>query len=269
MTSNQDDASLLSQVISSHGGQETWSKFHASTFKFNFSGAVLAIKGLPNQYQVTVRVSTNITTPRTEIQGLDLEHPTDTWVFTHERVWTQDPDGTIKQSRTSPREGFQGRELQSKWDQLNLAYFAGYALWKYTTFPFALAGLGFETKEVEEHWEPGYLNSNGLAESWRVLEVRFPENYDAHTRVQKMYFDREKLWVRRMDYVAEVAGGIAAHYCFDHKLVKGIVFPMLRRVVSRIPGTDTALVSERTGFLLNYFDVDFAEKMEVGSTEGK
>jgi len=148
-------------------------------------------------------------------------------------------------------------------------YFAGYALWNYTTIPFALTGPGFETKEVEEHWEPGYLNSSGEAESWRVLEVHFPENYDAHSRVQKMYFDREKLWVRRMDYVAEVAGGIAAHYCFDHKVVNGIVVPMLRRVVGRVPGTSTVLVSDRTGFLLNYFDVGFVEKIEVGSTEEK
>ncbi len=82
-----------------------------------------------------------------------------------------------------------------------------------------------------------------------------------------MYLDREKLWIRRMDYVAEVAGGIAAHYCFDHKAVNGIVVPILRRVVGRVPGTSTALVSDRTGFLLNYFDVGLVEKIEVGSTE--
>jgi hypothetical protein len=29
------------------------------------------------------------------------------------------------------------------------------------------------------------------------------------------------------------------------------------------------LVSDRTGFLLNYFDVGFVEKIEVGSTEEK
>jgi len=230
---------------------------------------VLAIKGLPDQYQLKVRVSTDTTVPRTEIQGMDLEHPTDTWIFTHDRVWTQSTDGTIKQSRTSPREGYKSRELHSQWDQLNFLYFMGYALWNYTTIPFAFAAPGFEMKEVEEHWEPGYLNSNGVAESWRVLEVHFPDNYDTHSKVQKMYFDREKLWVRRMDYVAEVAGGIAAHYCFDHKVVKGIVVPMLRRVVSRVPGTSTSLVTARTGFLLNYFDVDLVEKVATGGTEEK
>jgi hypothetical protein len=225
----------------------------------NFSGAILAIEGLPDHYQPSVHVSTNTTTPRTEIQGLDLEHLSDTWIFTHDRVWTQSPDGTTKQSRTSPRDGYQGCEVHSKWDQLNLAYFAGYALWNYATIPFALAGPGFETKEVEEHWEPGYLNSSGVAESWRVLEVTFPENYDAHTRVQKMYFDRENLWIRRMDYSPDVSGGTAAQYCLDHKVVKGIVVPTLRRVVGRVPGTSTASVSGMTVFLLNYFDVDFVE----------
>jgi hypothetical protein len=257
-TSKSFSTSLLSLVIDAHGGMEAWKKFTASTFKFNFTEVVLAIKGVPDHYQPRVRVSTS-SIPRTEIQGLDLNNLDDTWIFTHERVWTQSPDGAIKESRTEPRNGYRGVTLHDKWDQLNLAYFVGYALWNYSTIPFALAGPGFETREIEEHWEPGYLNGSGVAESWRVLEVSFPENYDAHTRFQKFYFDREKMWIRRMDYYTDVAGGIAAHYCFDHKVIKGIVVPMLRRVVSRIPETNTALWSERTGFMLDYFDVDFEE----------
>jgi hypothetical protein len=123
--------------------------------------------------------------------------------------------------------------------------------------PFSLVGPGFETREIEDHWEPGYVNSSGASESWRVIEISYPLNYHAHTRVQKYYFDREKLWIRRMDYVADVAGGIASHYCFDHQVVKGIVVPMLRRVVDRIPETDTAMIFGPSGFVLDYFDVDF------------
>jgi hypothetical protein len=171
----------------------------------------------------------------------------------------QDNNGSLRQSRLQPREGYQGHTVDTKWDQLHLAYFIGYAQWNYMSFPFALAGPGFETREIEEHWEPGYVNSDGVLESWRVLEVSFPENYDAHTRLQKFYFDREKLWIRRMDYVTDVAKGVAAHYCFDHQVIKGIVVPMLRRVVGRYPGTSTARVFGPSGFKLDYFDVDFEE----------
>lgn len=65
-----------------------------------------------------------------------------------------------------------------------------------------------------------------------------------------------------MDYETDVAKGIATHYCFDHKLIKGIVVPMLRRVVSRRPGTDTAMTFGPSVFTLDYFDVDF-EEIEV------
>jgi hypothetical protein len=36
-----------------------------------------------------------------------------------------------------------------------------------------------------------------------------------------------------VDYVTDVVGGIAAHYCYDHLSFGGIVFPTLRRVVTR------------------------------------
>lgn len=62
-----------------------------------------------------------------------------------------------------------------------------------------------------------------------------------------------------MDYAPDVAHGIAAHYCFDHKVVKGIVVPALRRVVVRDPETNVAMVHGPTVFLLDYDNVDFQE----------
>jgi hypothetical protein len=57
-----------------------------------------------------------------------------------------------------------------------------------------------------------------------------------------------------MDYVTDVARGVAAHYCFDHWSYHGIMICTLRRVVSRTD--DGASVSGRTGFLLDYVDVE-------------
>lgn len=208
----------------------------------------------PGNYRPNVRI--DFSTPCTEIQGFDLERPSDTCIWTPERVWTQDANGKIQTSRSEPRGAYEGHTRESKWDQLHLTYFMGYALWNYTSIPFALAGPGFECREIEEHWESGYVNSSGVAESWRVLDVTFPQNYHAHTRKQKFYFDREKLWIRRMDYVADVAKGVATHYCFDHRVVNGIVLPMRRRVVRRDPETNIPMVFGPTSFVVDYFDVE-------------
>ncbi|CZR52700.1 uncharacterized protein PAC_02577 [Phialocephala subalpina] len=254
---NENDTSLLSEAIASHGGMSTWKKFKSTTYDLNFSGVFLALKGYPAHYHLHAKAFTTI--PRTEITGLDIDRPSDTWVFTPDRVWTQDATGNELQSRTSPRAAFDGHDRSSKWDQLHLAYFFGYANRNYAGCPFIFAEPGFETREVEPHFEPGFVNSKGEIESWRVLEVIFPENYAAHTRKQKFYFDREKFWIRRMDYVTDVAHGIAAHYCFDHKVVEGIVLPTLRRVVGRDPETNVAIVHGPTAFILDYDNVDFQE----------
>jgi hypothetical protein len=62
--------------------------------------------------------------------------------------------------------------------------------------------------------------------------VTYPDEVPAHTKVQKLYFG-EDLVLTRLDYVADVLGGVAAPYCYDHAPIDGLVFPTLRRVVRR------------------------------------
>ena len=89
-------------------------------------------------------------------------------------------------------------------------------------------------------------------ETWRVLEVTYPGGIPAHTKVQKLYFD-DGFMLKRLDYVTDVLGGVAAHYCYDPATIDGIVLPTLRRVVRRT--ADGPLVSGRTSFILDYTDV--------------
>jgi hypothetical protein len=56
--------------------------------------------------------------------------------------------------------------------------------------------------------------------------------------------------LQRLDYVAV---GPAAHYCFDHATFGGLVFPTLRRVVSRSPSGPR--VNAPTSVLLQITDV--------------
>jgi hypothetical protein len=56
-----------------------------------------------------------------------------------------------------------------------------------------------------------------------------------------------------VDYVTDVLGGIAAHYCYDHIFFGGILFPALRRVVTR--NESQSLLSNPTAVLLLLSDI--------------
>lgn len=149
------------------------------------------------------------------------------------------------QERSNPRAAFSGHNRDTPWDQLHLTYFLGYAIWHYLTTPFLFTQPGFETREAEPHVE-------GL-ETWRPLEVTYPDGVPAHTRKQTLYFD-DAFMLRRLDYVTDVLGGVAAHYCYDPVTVEGIVCPTLRRVVRRTP--DGPLLSGRTSFLIDFTNIE-------------
>jgi hypothetical protein len=233
---------LLGAAVEAHGGLERWRGVRAVDVRFNFSGAGLVVKGFPRHLQPSCSI--DIRECRVVFQRLGTD-PDERWVFTADRVWIERRDGTMIQERHRPRAAFAGHVWETKWDALHLTYFIGYAMWNYLSIPFLLTNPDFTTRELDGHSE-----SN---EHWRVLEVVYPDGVPAHTKVQKFYFGPDLL-LRRMDYVTDIAGGVAAHYCFDHRPYQGITIPTLRRIVSRTD--EGAKVTGRTGFLLDHIDVD-------------
>jgi hypothetical protein len=173
-----------------------------------------------------------------------LEPGDDRWIFTLGCVWIERPDGFIVEERSEPRSAFAGHDRTTPWDRLHLTYFLGYAMWNYLTTPFLFTWPGFTTREVESHVEN--------RQTWRVLEVMYPDNVPAHTSQQRLYFDEAGM-LKRLDYVTDVLGGVGAHYCYDPKIFDGIVVPTLGRVVRRTP--DGVDLSGPTSFVLDYTDV--------------
>lgn len=233
---------LLDSAIRTHGGLEAWRTVRAIDVRFNFSGAVLEKKGFPRHLQPTVSV--DVKERRSVFQRLGSD-PDERWIFTADRVWIERRDGEVVEELHGPRDSFAGHVLETKWNKLQLTYFVGYAIWNYVSAPFLFANPGFEVRELGEHEESG--------ETWRTIEVTYPDDVPAHTKVQKFYFGPDLL-LRRPDYKTDVVGGVAAHYCFDHREFGGIVMPTLRRVVSG--RDDGPKVTGRTGFLLDYIDVE-------------
>lgn len=156
--------------------------------------------------------------------------------------------------------------MNTPWDDLHLLTFAGYALHNYLTFPFNLLWPGFESREVDSHVENG--------EKWRVLEVKFPDYYPAHSKTQLFYFD-ESFMLRRNDYAPAAFKRAAAHYSFDAQEFDGLKIPMLRRVVMRksnspnvndeLPLRGWTWLSGPSSFFLDYCKVDTRRNSETES----
>jgi hypothetical protein len=214
----------LDAVLETHGGIERWKKIKSIEATYNLSGLLFKSVGYPDSRQPTITIDPH--SPKAVFTGL-TDRPHERWIWTPHRIWTETLDGTELQSLDNPRASFSDLTPDSKWNDLHLLYFNGYATWNYLTAPFTFTLPGLTTRELEAHQENG--------ETWRVLEVTFPNDFATHNKVQKFFFD-EKFILKRLDYAPEVLGSPpASQYIFDPCEFDGLIFPTLRRVVPKGP----------------------------------
>jgi hypothetical protein len=213
---------LLAEAVEAHGGgaydgtAEVTARMHCGgwAFPMRFKRGSLA--------DFTGKVSTR--EPRVTLSP--YPGPGRRGIFDQGAVRIETDGGELISERTDPRPEFRRFRRNVWWDDLDLLYFGGYALWGYVNAPFMFRRDGFEISEAEPWHEDG--------DTWRALRVRFPDDVPAHSREQLYYFDDRGL-LRRNDYTAEVFGGWAkaAHYCWDHKRFDGLVVPTRRRAQVR------------------------------------
>ncbi|MER6345176.1 hypothetical protein ACWC10_34405 [Streptomyces sp. NPDC001595] len=210
---------LTAKVIEAHGGLDRYTQYDAVTVDFRSGGALWAMKG---QEGVFDRAAVRVDLRRQHASHYPFTAPGLRTSFSADRVAVENDFGEVQAERRSPRDAFAGHTLETPWDDLHVAYFAGYAMWTYLTSPFTFASPGFRTEEL-----PAVTEGD---ETWSRLKVTFPEDVATHSREQVFYFDADGL-LRRHDYTAEVLdAGPAAHYTFDHAEFGGIVVPTRRRV---------------------------------------
>ncbi len=111
---------LPEAAIEAHGGMERWRGVRAVDVRFNFSGAILEVKGFPRHLQPSCSI--DIRECRVVFQRLGSD-PDELWIFTADRVWIERRDGTVIQERHRPRDAFAGHVFETKWDALHLTYF--------------------------------------------------------------------------------------------------------------------------------------------------
>jgi hypothetical protein len=134
-------------------------------------------------------------------------------------------DGTVIERRRDPRASFP-QDATASWDNIQVAYFASYAIWNYLTLPYLLTTPGIHTAEIKP-WP-------GADPSWRRASADFADvGVETHNRLQYYSFDSDNLLVRH-DYDADVLGGApASNHATAYSEFGGLRFPTRRRVTAR------------------------------------
>ena len=214
---------LLQEAIEAHGGIERFRSTAAITADLHATGWAFALRFKRGAF-ASLRGTVSTSEPHTVLSP--YPGPGRRGVLERNSVRIESDSGEVLARRDDPRAEFRRLRRKLWWDDLDLLYFGGYALWGYLCAPFVFLEEGFEIGETDPWQENG--------ERWRGLSVRFPENVPAHSREQRYYFDDRGL-LRRNDYTAEVFGSWAkaTHYCWDHRGFDGLVVPTRRKAMPR------------------------------------
>lgn len=236
---------LVQLTIDAHGGFERWRRFEYVSAHLRCGGVLWALK---HQQGVLDDVNVRVALRREWASHSPFLKPNRRTSFEPHRIAIEATDGRIVEERLQPRESFVGHGVDTPWDPLQLAYFAGYAMWTYLTTPFLFAMDGVATEELQPWHENG--------EVWRRLKVTFPQSIATHSTVQTFYFGSDGL-LRRHDYDVDVQGGTpAAHYVHDYQEFSAISVPTKRRVLGRRP--DGTPVPDPSIVTIDVSEVEFA-----------
>lgn len=231
---------LLTHVLRGHGGVEVWDRLDALRVRLTVGGNLLAGKGIsPRGRELTCTFSTRETYarlspfPRVGQEG----------VFRGDSVQILEGSKVLGE-RKFPRGADGSVQVRHLWDNLDLLYFLGYALWNYAVTPFVFCWPGFRCEEAIP-----FSPAKGVV--WRTLKVSYPPHFPTHCQHQVFYIDERGL-IMRLDYVAEVFGRwvTGAHYCLEHRPFDDIMFATHRVVYPRMwTGQPLRLVSAMEGWI--------------------
>ena len=209
---------LLKLALEAHGGLDRWNKVKAIKVAASITGAIWFVKGKGGFLKNVVL------TAETRKERLTVDFPSQNRRanFEPERIVIETVDGALIEARDNPGKSFEGQKRETPWDDFQVVYFAGEALWTYLNTPFLYTHEGFVTEEIAAIQVEG--------ETWRRLKVIFPDHVISHTREQISCFGPDGL-LRRHDYTVDILGGATGlNYASEYRDVDGIIVPTKRRV---------------------------------------
>jgi len=208
---------LLESAVAAHGGLDRWNQVTSITVGASITGTFWHVKSKGDAL-TDVRFEADTTRERLtmDFPGQDKRS-----VFEPRRVVLQRRGGALTDARDDPERSFDGQRFETPWDDIDLAYFTGQALWTYLNTPFLCTRPGFVTEEIAP------VEADG--ETWRRLTVTFPDHIKTHSRQQIFCFGPDGL-LRRHDFTIDILGGVPTRLrATGYRDVDGIVIPATRR----------------------------------------
>jgi hypothetical protein len=204
------------KAIEAYGGQKLWTEATRLEAEFSASGLAFTLKRRPHLKRA--KIAMDIASPYSRITPIG-KHPKIAGVLDGTDVCLENATGEIIRARKNARRYFPGGRRIFFWDDLDMAYFANYAMWNYLTLPSLLARNDIDWRELE----------SGL------LEAVFPPEIPTHSRVQQFRFDTNTGLLRQHDYTADIISRLAkaAHVVLEHDQSDGICYSSRRRVTPR------------------------------------
>ncbi|MEZ2418347.1 hypothetical protein [Luteibacter sp. RCC_6_2] len=216
-------STFVDDILDAHGGLDRWRRFTTVHAKLLQGGALWGLKGKAGVLDDT---AVTVSTDRQWASHAPFGTRAARSDFTSQRIALLDASGTVMEAMDRPRASFEGHSLESPWNDIQLAFFAGCAMWTYLNTPFLLAWEGVHAEDG------GTWEENG--ETWQKVNVRYPDSLEVFSKAQAIYVGPDKL-VRRLDYDVEIAGNTpGAHYVDGYIDVSGIRIPTRRRIYPRL-----------------------------------
>jgi hypothetical protein len=226
---------VIDDAVKAHGGLDRWLAATSLSAQVSIGGSLWADKG-HDGVLADAAVFIDPHRQHVEFSGFGPRRLR-TW-FEPRLIILRTDDGTEIDRRRDPRASFP-QDTAAEWNDIQVAYFASYAIWNYLTLPFLLTTPGVEVTEVDP-WP-------AVEPSWRRVRADFGEApIETHNRVQ--YYNFESNLLVRHDYDADVLGGPpASNQAGAYREFGGLLFPTRRRVTARdgngAAGTGPILVS--------------------------
>jgi len=206
----------MEKAVDAYGGKETWIKARSLEAEFSARGLAFILKRRP-QFR-RAKVSMDTSRPFSRITPIGRNRNI-SGVLDGPDVHLENASNEVLQERKNARQYFPGGRRLLYWDDLDMAYFANYAMWNYLTLPALLMRKDIIWNEIEA----------GL------LEATFPKEIPTHNQRQRFRFEQETGLLLQHDYTAEVISCLAkaAHVVLDHSESEELRFTSLRRVTPR------------------------------------
>ena len=130
--------SIVDEIVAAHGGVDGWRATERVRIRGRAGGLLLRTR-VPGAGLGDVRVEAAIGDPYAAAESFPA--PGSRGIFDHGVVRIESDGGEVLGQREDPRSQFFGRagiRRNFRWDELDFAYFAGYAWWNYLNHPLLL-----------------------------------------------------------------------------------------------------------------------------------